>query len=89
MLQKDFFGNYPGIKSYCLPLDEDEKEHSQKNQIDPSNIETSFFMIITLIIFGLLNLLFIFNSREIDMNNIKIEYLNKKFDNTLVSKDML
>jgi len=85
----DFFKLYPAIKAYSLPLEkkklkEENDEYKPRNQA--KNIETSFIMIVIMLLFGIFNLIFIYGTRNIEDNYVKVKYLKELFDNSKVSK---
>ncbi len=79
---KRFFNDYPALNQYVLQ----ENTSKIKIKILPKNIETSFFMLLLLILFYIMNIYFIYNSRDIQRDFINVELLHKIFDNSNVSK---
>lgn len=88
---KDFFNSdYPGLKPYLLSINEEKSENTDKPKREDAHsqankIETSFFMLLVLVIFFVLNIMFIYNTRDIAGNNYKIEHVSKIFDNKNVT----
>jgi hypothetical protein len=83
----NFFNEFPGLKPFIL-LDDKSKEFTDKSAEDASvqakNVETSFWMLLILILFFFLNLFFIYDQRDISRNNLKINYIKNLFDNKSV-----
>jgi hypothetical protein len=88
---KDFFNEYPGLKPFTLISSEDKSGSeaiSKKSdvQTQAKNIETSFWMLLLLILFFVLNLSFIYGGgRDVGRNNIKISYVKFLLDNSKVT----
>jgi hypothetical protein len=82
---RDFFSKYLGLKPYLLQVE--EKEGSEK-KLTPhqqaKNIETSFWMLFILLIFFFLTIMFIYNTRDVSLNNLRIKYVRDLFDNSEV-----
>jgi hypothetical protein len=83
---RDFFSKYLGLRPYLLQIE--EKEGGEK-KLTPyqqaKNIETSFWMLFILLIFFFLTLLFLFNTRDISLNYLRIGYVRNMFDNSKVN----
>jgi hypothetical protein len=83
---RDFFSKYLGLRPYLLQVD--EKEGGEK-KLTPyqqaKNIETSFWMLFILLIFFFLTIMFIYNTRDIALSNLRIQYVRDLFDNSKVN----
>jgi hypothetical protein len=86
---REFFREYPGLKPFILVDQEEVKKGGADKNLDDKDqavkIETSFLMLVLLVVFSLLNIFFIYNNRDIDGNNLKINYAKNLFDNSKVS----
>jgi hypothetical protein len=83
---KEFFNEYRGLKPFILVADEKGASEGDEKKIDQiqaqaKNIETSFWTLLILVIFILLNTYFIFTNRDVGRNNLKIAYATKLFNN--------
>lgn len=88
---KEFFNEYPGLRPYTLISDNNEKSGEEKEkemegaEEQAKNIETSFIMLLNLTLFFVFNLIFIYGTRNIEMNNQKIKYVEYLFDNSNIT----
>ncbi len=90
---KGFFNQFLGLKPYILNQGEEIKDSVSNNKRSGRNlfneniakrIDTSFVMMIFLLLFYIFNCIFIYSNRDIEQNNIKIKFLSKIFDNEYV-----
>lgn len=83
---REFFTEFQGLKPYTLTYQsENEIKKLDKAEDQAKNAETSFFLLIILILFFVLNLIFIYGTRDIGRNNLKINYIKSLFDNSSVN----
>jgi hypothetical protein len=83
---REFFSEFPGLKPFTLSyLSEQEIKKLDDAENQAKNAETSFFMLIVLIVFFFLNLFFIYGTRDIGRNNLKVNYIKSLFDNSSVN----
>jgi hypothetical protein len=88
---REFFNEYPGLRPYTLISDNNEKAVEEKEKKlegahdQAKNIETSFLMLLNLALFFVFNLIFIYGTRDIGMNNQKIKYVEYLFDNSKIT----
>lgn len=90
---RTFLNDYSGLKQYILKEGEEKSEKSgnanKKKTLFSSSmvtkIDTSFAMMIMLLLFYIFTILFIYSSRDIGRNNLKIKFLQSFFNNTDVT----
>ena len=90
---KSFFNEYIGLKQYLLYEGVDKKEVSSGKKIQNNiftqslvnRIDTSFIMLLFLILFYICTIVFIYSSRDIGRNNLKIAFLTEYYQNKDVS----
>jgi hypothetical protein len=89
---RSFNKEFPSLKQYMMTDEDQAKKKQMKNLITSTNkyqaknIETSFFMLIVLVLFYVFNLYFIFGTRDIGLDSSNIEYINQIFSTKNISK---
>lgn len=87
---REFFNEYPGMRPFTLITDDKVGSEGGSRKVEDAyeqakNIETSFWMLLMLLLFFVLNIYFIYGTRDVGRNNIKISYIEHLFDNSRVS----
>ncbi len=85
-----FFNDYFGLTPYILHEGEEKSEKDRKAAKNSSiftsslvtSIDTSFVMMIVLVFYYIFTVVFIYSSRDIGRNNLKIKFLSNFFDNS-------
>jgi hypothetical protein len=76
-----FYNEYAHIKPYLLLPDEKNIVRNIDPYAQARNIETSFWMLLLLLIFFALTIIFLFGTRDIELNKTRLDYLNSVFGN--------
>jgi hypothetical protein len=88
---RTFNKEFPSLRQYMMTDEDQAKKKIMKNAItntnryQAKNIETSFFMMIVLVLLYAFNLIFIFGTRDIARDSLNISYVRQIFDTFNVS----
>jgi hypothetical protein len=83
---RDFFSKYLSLRPYLLQTDEkDANDRRLTPYQQAKNIETSFWMLFILLLFFFLTIFFIYKTREVSLNNLRIKYVTTLFDHSKVN----
>ena len=87
-----FNKEFPCLREYMMTDEDQAKKKIMKNSITSTNryqaknIETSFLMLIVLILCYIFNIIFVFKTRNIEMDALNINYVNQIFSTKSISK---
>jgi hypothetical protein len=87
----NFLNDHPSLKSHVLREDNSESDEEIGQDIDPDkkvvelkDYEGGFSMMVILFLMLITTFIFVYNTRDINLENIKKDHLRKLFDNNYV-----